>query len=154
MQDGKRMLYATCGDGSVVGVNARTGERYGEVPLGKSGINASVLVYKNERVIAIYGTPYEPGQMVAFKIPKVTPHAPYAPGRGRALESGTLGHISPRSPVRPSWSAIEFMSSAKKRPCCVDVNGRPVLWKLKIGIEQRNSCPVVCRWKDLRADAG
>jgi outer membrane protein assembly factor BamB len=144
MLDGKRVFYATCGDGSVVCVNARTGDPIWRVPLGKSGINASVLVHKNERIIAVYGTPYEPGQLVAFKIPKVT------------LKPGEPGPVVvPRSEVEV-WA--DDLSTSTSSPilvgdriyvvtekgdlCCVDANNGGVLWKLKIGIEQRNSCPV------------
>ena len=38
------------------------------VPLTKAGINAGVLVHNNDKLISIYGTPYEPGQLVALKI--------------------------------------------------------------------------------------
>ncbi|MFQ3169437.1 MAG: outer membrane protein assembly factor BamB, partial [Limisphaerales bacterium] len=71
--DGRRVFYATTGDGSVVCANARTGEAIWQVPLFKAGINASVVVYNNDIAGAIYGTPYEPGQMVGFKIPHVQP---------------------------------------------------------------------------------
>src|SRR5262245_55397943 len=43
--DGKRVLYATTGDGSVVCINARTGDPLWRVLLGKAGINATVLVH-------------------------------------------------------------------------------------------------------------
>ncbi len=143
MQDGKRMLYATCGDGSVVGINARTGEAIWRVPLGKSGINASVLVYNNERVIAIYGTPYEPGQMVAFKIPKVKPegtNAPVVVPRSKVELWANDLSTSTSSPILVGDRI--YVVSEKGDLCCVDVNDGRVLWKLKIGIEQRNSCPV------------
>src|SRR5439155_2200195 len=70
---GRRVLYPATGDGSVVCVNARTGEPLWRVPLFKAGINATVLVHHNDKVIAVYGTPYEPGQIVALKILVVAP---------------------------------------------------------------------------------
>src|SRR3954468_17383867 len=143
MLDGKRVFYASCGDGSVVCVNARTGDPLWRVPLGKSGINASVLVYNNERVIAIYGTPYEPGQLVAFKIPKVTPkgtNAPVVVQRSEVQIWATDLSTSTSSPILVGDRI--YVVSEKGDLCCVDVNDGRVLWKLKIGIEQRNSCPV------------
>ncbi|MEO8426962.1 MAG: PQQ-binding-like beta-propeller repeat protein, partial [Verrucomicrobiota bacterium] len=71
--NGKRVFYASTGDGSIVCVNARTGDPLWRIPLFKAGINSSVLVHNNDKIIAIYGTPYEPGQMVAMKIPTVMP---------------------------------------------------------------------------------
>jgi outer membrane protein assembly factor BamB len=70
---GRRVFYAAIGDGSVVCVNARTGEPIWRVPLFRAGINATVLVHHDDKVIAIFGTPYELGQMVAMKIPDVMP---------------------------------------------------------------------------------
>src|SRR5436190_12611237 len=70
---GKRVFYAATGDGSVVCVNARTGDPLWRVNLFKAGINATVLVHNNDKIIAVYGTPYEPGQMVALKIQDVSP---------------------------------------------------------------------------------
>src|SRR2546429_9620838 len=62
---GKRVFYSATGDGSVVCVNALTGEPLWRVPFFKAGINATVLVHINDQVIAVYGWPYEPGQIVA-----------------------------------------------------------------------------------------
>src|SRR5262245_21016645 len=76
--DGKRVFYAATGDGSVVCVNARTGEPLWRVPLFRAGINATVVVHNQDKVVAIYGTPYEPGQMVALKISHATPPNPAA----------------------------------------------------------------------------
>src|SRR6476659_7462714 len=66
---GKRVFYCATGDGSVVCVNARTGDALWRVTLFKAGINATVVVHNNDKVIAVYGTPYEPGEMVALKLP-------------------------------------------------------------------------------------
>src|SRR6266403_3366379 len=70
---GRRVFYTATGDGSVVCVNALTGDPLWRVPLFKAGINATVLVHNKDKIIAVYGTPYEPGQMVALKILDVAP---------------------------------------------------------------------------------
>ena len=70
---GRRVFFAGTGDGSVVCANARTGEPLWRVALFRAGINATVLVHHGDKVIAIYGTPYERGQMVALKMPDVLP---------------------------------------------------------------------------------
>ena len=140
---GHRVFYAAAGDGSVVCVNARTGEPIWRVSLYKAGINATVLVHNNDKVIAIYGTPYEPGQMVAMKIPDIT--------------SGTNGEavVVARKDVE-LW-ANELRTSASSPILvgdriyvvneigdlvAVDVKNGDKVWKLKLGIEQRNSCPL------------
>src|SRR5436190_10400472 len=71
--DGRRVFIASTGDGAVYCANARTGEPLWRAEIAKAGINASLLMHNNDKIIAIYGTPYEPGQLVAMKIPHVTP---------------------------------------------------------------------------------
>ncbi len=144
--EGKRVFYSATGDGSVVCVNARTGEPIFRVPLFKAGINASVLLHGNS-VIAIYGTPYEPGQMVGLKIP--TPEM--LTGKTNVAEPVVV----PRSKVE-LWSN-EIRTSASSPILvgdrvyvtgevgylvCVDANTGRIMWNLKLGTEQRNSSPL------------
>ncbi|MBM3833187.1 MAG: hypothetical protein FJ403_07925 [Verrucomicrobia bacterium] len=142
--DGKRVLYATTGDGSVVCVNARTGDPLWRVPLGKAGINATVLVHNNEKVIAIYGTPYEPGQMVAFKVPKVdlknVAAGPVVVERSQVELWSKDISTSTSSPILVGDRI--YVVAEKGDLCAVDVNTGKILWTLKIGIEQRNSSPL------------
>ncbi len=142
---GLRVFYAAAGDGSVVCVNARTGESIWRVPLFKAGINATVCVHNNDKVIAVFGTPYEPGQMVALKIPDVTP------------EPGAVGPVVVDRSKVELWHNPGLSSSAsspilvgdrvylvkeKGELSCVDANSGKVLWNLQLGIEQRNACPL------------
>jgi outer membrane protein assembly factor BamB len=139
---GKRVLYATLGDGSVACVNARTGEPLWQVPLGKAGINAAVLVHNQDKCIAIYGTPYEPGQMVAFRIPKVTPQSggPMVVARQEVeLWSNDIS-TSTSSPILVGDRI--YVVAEKGDLCAVDVTTGKTLWTVKLGIEQRNSCPL------------
>lgn len=142
--EGKRVLIATAGDGSVVCVNARTGDPLWRMPLGKAGINASVLVHNNDKVIAIYGTPYEPGQMVAFKLPKVYPTnaaaGPIVFERAQAEIWSKDISTSTSSPILVGDRI--YVVAEKGDLVAVDANNGNILWTLKIGIEQRNSCPL------------
>ncbi|GDY22213.1 serine/threonine protein kinase [Verrucomicrobiota bacterium] len=141
---GLRVFIAATGDGSVVCVNARTGEALWRIPIFKAGINATVNVHNGDKVVVIYGTPYEPGQMTCLKIPDVLP----APG--------TPGPVVVERPTVELWSTAEISTSTsspilvgdriyvvaeKGDLCCVDVNTGKTLWRLKLGIEQRNACP-------------
>jgi outer membrane protein assembly factor BamB len=142
--EGKRVLIATAGDGSVVCVNARTGDPLWRMPLGKAGINASVLVHNDDKVIAIYGTPYEPGQMVAFKLPKVYPTnaaaGPIVFERAQAEIWSKDISTSTSSPILVGDRI--YVVAEKGDLVAVDVNSGDIRWTLKIGIEQRNSCPL------------
>ncbi|WP_040550291.1 PQQ-binding-like beta-propeller repeat protein [Pedosphaera parvula] len=142
--DGKRVFYSATGDGGVVCANARTGEPIWRIPMTKAGINAAVLVHNNDKVICIYGTPYEPGQLVALKIPHVTPTnaaaAPVVVERSTAQLWADDISTSTSSPILVGDRV--YVVSEKGDLCCVDANNGNILWKKKIGIEERNSCPL------------
>jgi outer membrane protein assembly factor BamB len=141
---GKRVFYCATGDGSVVCVNARTGDPLWRVPLFRAGINSSVLVHKNDKVIAIYGTPYEPGQMTAIKITDVAPTNPAAGPvvlERKAVELWSADiSTSTSSPILVGDRI--YVVAEKGDLCCVDANTGAIIWKLKIGIEQRNASPI------------
>jgi outer membrane protein assembly factor BamB len=141
--DGQRVFYSATGDGAVVCVNARTGQPIFQIPLFKAGINASVLLHKDDEIIAIYGTPYEPGQMVGLKIPHVMP------------TNATDPVIVPRSQVELWDNEIRtsasspilvgdrvYVTSEIGYLDAVDALTGKLLWKLQLGTEQRNSCPL------------
>ncbi len=141
---GKRVLIAASGDGSVVCLNARTGDPLWRVPLAKAGINATVLVHNMEKVVVIFGTPYEPGQMVAFKIPDVEP----APGAAQPVEVEramvelwTLdASTSTSSPILVGDRI--YVVKEKGDLIAVDVNTGRQFWSVPLGIEQRNASPL------------
>jgi len=142
-RDGKRVFYASTGDGSIVCVNARNGDPIWRVPLFRAGINATVLVHNNDKIIAIFGVPYEPGQLVAMKIPEVNP----APGAGPVVIEREKVELwsaevttSTSSPILADDTV--YVVAEKGDLCAVDANTGVIKWKLKIGIEQRNACPL------------
>lgn len=141
---GRRVLIAPTGDGSIVCVNARTGDAIWRVPLAKAGINATAVVHNNDKVIAIYGTPYEPGQMVALKIPNVYPTnvlaGPVVVDRAQVELWAADLSTSTSSPILAGDRI--YVVSEKGSLCSVDANTGKILWRHQIGIEQRNSCPL------------
>jgi outer membrane protein assembly factor BamB len=141
---GRRVFFAAVGDGSVVCVNARTGDPVWRVPLFRAGINATVLVHNHDKVIAIYGTPYELGQMVALRMPDVVPtNAAAGPVvlERAALELWAADISSSTSSPILVGDTI-YQVAEKGDLCAVNANTGAIEWKLKLGIEQRNSCPL------------
>lgn len=142
--DGRRVFIATTGDGAVYCANARTGESIWRIPMAKAGINASVLVHNNDKVIAIYGTPYEPGQMVAMKIPQVAPTnsatGPVTVERSQVELWANNLSTSTSSPILVGDRI--YVVSEKGNLCAVEVATGKILWQEQIGIEQRNSSPL------------
>ncbi len=141
---GKRVLIAASGDGSVVCVNARTGDAIWRVPLAKAGINATALVHNNDKVVAIYGTPYEPGQLVAFRIPDVEPPAggPAVVVERPAVEIWSNAEISTSTSSPILVGDRIYVTKEKGDLVAVDVNTGKVFWSVQLGIEQRNASPL------------
>lgn len=141
---GKRVLYAATGDGAVVCVNARTGDPLWRVPLAKAGINATVVVHNDDKIVAIFGTPYEPGEMVALKIPDVEPATPRS---GPVLVERAMVELWSNDASTSTSSPIlvgdrVYVVKEKGDLIAVDVHSGKVFWSVRLGIEQRNSCPL------------
>ena len=147
--NGKRVFYTACGDGSIVCVNARTGVPIWRVPVFKAGINASIVVHNNDKIIAIYGTPYEKGETIAIKIPNVEPANPTDGPVVVAPETVRLW----RNELSTSTSSLSldkdrvYLVTETGDLCALDVNTGETVWKLKLGIEQRNSSPLIADGK-------
>jgi outer membrane protein assembly factor BamB len=141
---GQRVFFAGTGDGSVVCANARTGEPLWRVQLFRAGINSTVLVHHGDKVIAVYGTPYERGQLVALKIPDVQP-ANAAAGpvvlERKDLELWAENISSSMSSPILVGDTV-YMVSEDGDLYSVDANKGTVKWKLKLGIDERNACPL------------
>lgn len=143
--NGQRVFIASTGDGAIYCANARTGQSIWRVPIAKAGINASVLVHNNDKVIAIYGTPYEPGQMVAMKIPNVKAQSLHATEPVLVERSQVELWANPLTTSTSSPILVGdriYVVSEKGSLCAVDVNNGNILWQLPLGIEQRNSSPL------------
>ena len=141
---GKRVFYAATGDGSVVCVNARTGDALWRVTLFKAGINATVVVHNNDKIIAVSGTPYDPGQMVALKILDVAPTnaaaGPVVLERSKVQLWANDLSTSASSPILVGDTV--YLVSEKGYLCAIDANSGKVVWDLKLGVEERNASPL------------
>lgn len=73
-RDGKRVFWVGTGCGNVVCVNARTGKPLFRHKVSKGGVNASVLLHKGNKVIAMHGEENpdssDKGRLVAIKLPE------------------------------------------------------------------------------------
>ena len=139
---GKRVLYTALGDGSVACINARTGDPIWRVPLFRAGINATTIVH-GDKLIAIFGVPYEPGQLIALKLPDVEPTnsaaGPLVLEREKLQLWAADVSTSTSSPILVG--DMIYVVAEKGDLCAVDANTGAIKWKLKLGIEQRNACP-------------
>lgn len=152
MWDGKRVLYSAGGDSSILALNARTGEPLWRFPFAKAGakggINAA-LVRSGDHLIALHESENldssEIGRMAAFRIPSpgevkptnsITPHV--FPPKAFEVWRNAVGSLA-SSPVLVGNRIYEVNGTGEL--CAVDAATGRVLWKKKIGIEQRQSTP-------------
>ena len=150
--NGKRVLYSAGGDSSILAINARTGEPLWRFPFAKAGakggINAA-LVRHGDHLIALHESENldstEIGRMAAFRIPtpdsvkptnNLTPHV-FSPKDLEVWRNG-VGSLA-SSPVLVGDLIYEVNGTGEL--CAVDAHDGKVLWKKKIGIEQRQSTP-------------
>ena len=148
--NGQRVLYSAAGDSSFVCVNARTGDPIYRTPVAKAGakggINAAVLEYKGN-IIVVHESENidtsEVGRTAAFKIPAEI-KAP-APGQPQVFEPKDLEAW--RNPVGALASSPVLLGnriyqvSGTGDLVAIDADSGKVLWKKKLGIEQRQSSP-------------
>lgn len=148
--NGKRVLYSAAGDCSLVALNARTGEPIWRVPTAKSGakggVNAAVVEYQGN-LITVHESENldssEIGRMAAFKIPQsvtvTNPNesVPFAPKDLEVWRNG-VGSLA-SSPVLVGDTVYEMSGTGDL--CAVNARTGKVLWKKKLGIEQRQSSP-------------
>jgi outer membrane protein assembly factor BamB len=154
MRNGKQVLYTGSGDGSVVCVNARTGEPIWRYPISAGGLNSSVIGYKN-MVVAIHADENldssDAGRMVAIKTDVEPKPAPTAPPGGPALPAtpifdksaeawrNELGVIS-SSPVLVGNRIYQVNKIGQL--CCVDADTGNILWRHKLAPDQLHASPL------------
>jgi outer membrane protein assembly factor BamB len=148
--NGRRVLYSAGGDSSLLCLNARTGEPLFRTPVAKAGakggINASVIEYKGSIVVVHESENIdtsEVGRMAAFKMPsEIKPPSPQAP---QVFETKELEKW--RNPVGALACSpvlvgdVIYQVSGTGDLAAVNAADGKVLWKKKLGIEQRQSSP-------------
>src|SRR5439155_3673760 len=105
---------------------------------------ATVLVHHDDKIIAVYGTPYEPGQMVGLRILDVAPTN--AAAGAVVLERSKVElwaddlSTSASSPILAGDTV--YLVTEKGDLCGVDANSGNIVSKIKLGVEERNACPL------------
>src|SRR5262249_35041932 len=148
--NGKRVLYSAGGDCNLVAINARTGEPLWRGPVAKAGPQGRlhppggppkdnlIVIHESENLDSS-----EIGRLAAFKIPaSITKTNPLVPHifTPKQLEQwrDDVGSLA-SSPVLVGDTLYEVNGTGDL--CAVDANTGKVLWKHKLGIEQRQSTP-------------
>ena len=149
---GKRVLYSAGGDSTILAMNARTGEPLWRFPFAKAGakggINSGLIRYQDS-LIATHESENldssEIGRMAAFRIPAPDQIHPTNSTTPQVLEAKDLelwrngvGSLA-SSPILVNDLIYEVNGTGEL--CGVDAATGAVLWKKKLGVEQRQSTP-------------
>ena len=142
----QRVFYCGTGCGNVVCVNARTGKPLMRFQFLHGGINSSVLLTEDNRVIAIHGKENldssEIGRMAAIRMdtpPKADESGPIVLGPEYELWRNRLG-IFTSSPVLVGNRVYQTTHTGDL--ACVDAKSGNILWEKKLANSQLHASPL------------
>jgi FOG: WD40-like repeat len=142
---GKRVFYTGAGDGSLICVNARTGETVWRYPVSAGGMNASVVLYKNN-VIGIHADENldssDAGRMTAVRVdaePKPAETGPPQIDRSAEAWRNDLAAIS-SSPVLVGNRL--YQTDKTGHLCAVDADTGKILYRHKLAPDQLHASPL------------
>lgn len=142
---GKRVFYTGAGDGTLICVNARTGEPIWRYPLSAGGMNATVALYK-DTVIGVHADENldssDAGRMTAIKVnaePKPAETGPPQLDKSAEAWRNDLAAIS-SSPVLVGNRIYQVIKTGQL--CAVDADTGRVLWKHKLAPDQLHASPL------------
>ncbi|MFT6617563.1 MAG: outer membrane protein assembly factor BamB [Limisphaerales bacterium] len=141
--NGQQVVYSGTGDGSVVCFNAKTGNPLWYCKISQGGVNSSVIPM-GDRIIAIHGRENldnsDIGRLVALRIPKSIPAGPgphEIPVTDLELWRNPDVSSFASSPILVGKILYQVVTTGDL--VAVDTDDGKVLWREKLGIEQRNA---------------
>lgn len=142
----KRVLYAGTGCGNLVAINARNGDPLWRYHFSYGGVNSSLLLHNNDKVIAIHGKENldssEVGRMAAIKIgsePSAGQAGPVV--LDKSAELWRLPHVMfTSSPVLVGNRVYQVTHTGEL--ICVDAVSGEELWEHKLENGQLHASPL------------
>lgn len=157
-REGKQVFYSGAGDGSLICVNARTGEPLWRYPISAGGMNATVVLHKqgtpDETAIIIHADENidasNAGRMTALKTAS-TPKPPPAPATPGAAPGPPVLDKSAEAWRNDDLSAVSstpvlvgkslYLTDKTGFLDCIDVESGKILWKQKLAPDQLHASP-------------
>ena len=163
-QGGKQVFYSGAGDGSMIAVNARTGEPIWRYPISAGGMNGTVVLYKNskgeETAICIHADENidasNAGRMTSVKtastpkpppppaVPGGNPGPPVLDKTAEAWRNDDLSAVS-SSPVLVGKNL--YLTDKTGFLDCIDAETGKILWKEKLAPDQLHASPLYAEGK-------
>lgn len=144
--DGRRVFVAGTGSGSIICSNARTGEPVWRATISQGGVNASILYYEDDKIIAIHGKENidttSKGRLVCYRIPTEYPSGDKPILLGEKDEVWRNDeHVSfSSSPVLHEDRVYSTIATGEL--LCVDAKTGGTLWSLKLAPDQLHASPL------------
>ncbi|MBT7867603.1 MAG: PQQ-like beta-propeller repeat protein, partial [Opitutales bacterium] len=144
--DERRVFIAGTGSGSIVCSNARTGEPIWRTTISTGGVNASVLLYGDDKVIAVHGKENidstSKGRMVCYRMPSKYPTGDKPVILGEADEVWRNDEHVSFSSSPTLHDGLIYTTIATGSLLCVDADTGKTLWSLKLGPDQLHASPL------------
>ncbi len=145
--EGNRVFYSGTGAGSIICADARTGEPVWRTSISQGGVNASVLLYGDDKLIAIHGKENTDstikGGLVCYRIPTTYPKGdkPVILGQKDEIWRNDEGYVSfSSSPVLHDGRIYTTVATGELK--CADAKTGETLWELKLGADQLHASPL------------
>lgn len=142
--DGQAVFYAGTGCGNVVCVNARTGEPVWRFQLSQGGVNSQVLLYGDDKLIALHGKENvdttSKGRLVCLKIPTTYPKEQLVLGKEAELwrNDEHIGFSSSPILVKDRVYTTNFTGEL----IAVNADSGKTLWQEKMAPDQIHASPL------------
>jgi outer membrane protein assembly factor BamB len=143
---GRRVFYCGTGCGNVVCVNARTGEPVWRFQLSQGGVNSNVVLYGDDKLIAIHGKENidttSKGRLVCLKIPTEYPAGDKPRVLGASAELWRNDeHVAFTSSPTLVGDRV-YSTIATGSLLCVDAATGKTLWSEKLAPDQLHASPL------------
>ena len=143
----REVFYCGTGCGNVVCVDANTGDPMWRFPLSVSGVNASVLLYGGDKLIAVHGKENldssDSGRLVTLIRHKtLEPSKEGAPLLGKTAEVWRNGDATCYSSSPVLVGDRIYLTTETGEIAAVNATNGKTLWKEKLGIEQLHASPL------------
>ncbi len=145
MRGGKRVFYTGAGDGTMICVNARTGEPIWRYPVSAGGMNATVVLYE-DTVIGIHADENldssDAGRMTALKVNAVPAPAETGPPLLNKDAEAWRNDVATISSSPVLAGNLLYQTDKTGHLCCINADTGRVLWKHKLAPDQLHASPL------------
>ncbi|MGB6219655.1 PQQ-binding-like beta-propeller repeat protein [Haloferula sp.] len=137
------VFYAGGGDGNVYCIDANTGNPLWRMPISAGGVNSQVILYGDDKLIAIHGSENldasTTGRMICIKIPTTYPKEQLVLGKDAEVWRNDDYTAFTSSPVFAQGKLFTTINTGEL--LCTDPETGKTLWREKLAPDQIHASP-------------